>query len=328
MKSLCPTSWTVRTAPFQVVVEDYVLLQQSMEEISDTTDDEYGKKVNGIASCLEKFDSVFGLQLGYTLFGAAEQLSKTLQGKDTTVQEAITAVTLAKSHYARLRLEAEFDRFYKSCVDFANGKTSEPVLPRYRRPPARLDDGSAPHRHGSPKDHYRTQYYEACDLIQTALDIRFNQEKLKPVANVEKLVLAAANTQDFSEHLTGLQASCYRADLDIDRLRHQLHMVTEVINQALPIVKRVANVRTVCDAMNANPVTKVLLGELLRLYLTVLVTSATSERTFSARRRLNNYMRSTMRQDRLNTDTIESEEIAKSFMSVNEQRKPFFGRYL
>ena len=92
-----------------------------------------------------------------------------------------------------------------------------------------------------------------------------------------------------------------------------------------------ANVRTVCDAMNANPVTKVLLGEvhkLLRLYLTVLVTSATSERTFSARRRLNNYMRSTMRQDRLNTDTIESEEIAKSFMSVNEQRKPFFGRYL
>ena len=302
-----------------------------MEEISDTTDDEYGKKANRIASCLEKFDSVFGLKLGYTLFGAAEQLSKTLQGKDTTLQEAITAVTLAKSHYARLRLEAEFDRFYKFCVDVANGKTSEPVLPRYRRPPAKLDDGYAPHRHGSPKDHYRAQYYEACDLIQTALDIRFNQEKLKPVANVEKLVLAAANTQDFSEHLTGLQASCYRADLDIDRLRHQLHMVPEVINQALPIVKRLTNFRTVCDAMNAKPVTKALLGEvhkLLRLYLTVPMTSATSERTFSALRRLNNYMRSTMRQDRLNTDTIESEEIAKSFMSVNEQRKLFFGRYL
>ena len=204
------------------------------------------------------------------------------------------------------------------------------MLPRYRRPPARLDDGSAPHRHGSPKDHYRAQYYEACDLIQTALDIRFNQEKLKPVANVEKLVLATANTQDFSEHLTEVQASCYRADLDVGRLRHQLHMVPEGINQALPIVKEVTNVRTVCDAMNVNPVTKALLGEvhkLLRLYLTVPVTSATSERTFSALRRLKNCMHSTMRQDRLNscmllhchkphTETIESEEIAKRFASL------------
>ena len=149
---------------------------------------------------------------------------------------------------------------------------------------------SAPHRHGSPKDHYRAQYYEACDLtclIQTALDIRFNQEKLKPVANVEKLVLAAANAQDFCEHLTELQASCYRADLDVDRLRHQLHMVPEAINQALPIVEQVTNVRTVYDAMNANPVTKALLGEvhkLLRLYLNVPVSSATSVRTFSALR--------------------------------------------
>ena len=41
---------------------------------------------------------------------------------------------------------------------------------------------------------------------------------------------------------------------------------------------------------------------LLRLYLTLPVTSATSERThtFSTLRRLKNYLRSTMKQDRLN----------------------------
>ena len=179
-------------------------------------------------------------------------------------------------------------------------------------------------------------------LFKELLISDLTKRKLKPVANVEKLVLAAANTQDFCEHLTKLQALCYWADLGVDRLRHQLHMVPEVINQALPIVKPVTNVRTVCDAMNANPVTKALLGEvhkLLRLYLTVPVTSATSERVFSALGRLKNYMRSTMRQDCLNscmllhchkphTDTIESEEIAKSFVSVNEQHKLFFDRYL
>ena len=39
---------------------------------------------------------------------------------------------------------------------------------------------------------------------------------------------------------------------------------------------------------------------LLPMYLTIPVTSATSERTFSALRRLMNYLRSTMKQDGLN----------------------------
>ena len=114
-----------------------------MEDISDTTH-EYGQRGNRVLSSLDKFGSAFGLKLGYLLFGAAEQLSRTLLGKDTTLQGAITATNLAKIHYTRLRTEAGFDKFYQSSVCFSEGKFGEPVLPRYRRAPARLDDG-APH---------------------------------------------------------------------------------------------------------------------------------------------------------------------------------------
>lgn len=101
-----------------------------MEEISETTNDEYGQKANGIAASLGKFETVFGLKFGYLIFSAAEQLSRTLQGKDTTLQEAMTAVALAKKHYVRLRTEEEFNRFYASCVTFAEGKADAPALPR------------------------------------------------------------------------------------------------------------------------------------------------------------------------------------------------------
>ena len=47
-------------AAFNAVLEDYVVLQQTMEEISDTTHDEYGQKTNEVLSSLDKFDSVFG----------------------------------------------------------------------------------------------------------------------------------------------------------------------------------------------------------------------------------------------------------------------------
>ena len=69
LKPLCPTRWTVRTAAFNAVLEDYVVIQQTMEEISDTTvtHDEYGQRANGVLSSLDKFDSVFGLKHGYLL---------------------------------------------------------------------------------------------------------------------------------------------------------------------------------------------------------------------------------------------------------------------
>ena len=76
---------------------------------------EYGQMAHGIASSLSKFETVFGLKLGYAIFSASEQLSRTLQGKHTT-QEAMSAIRLAKSHFRRLRTEAEFNRFYDSFI--------------------------------------------------------------------------------------------------------------------------------------------------------------------------------------------------------------------
>ena len=42
-------------------------------------------------------------ELGYLIFGPAEALSNTLQCKDTSFQEAMAAVTLARSFYERKR---------------------------------------------------------------------------------------------------------------------------------------------------------------------------------------------------------------------------------
>jgi len=80
--------------------------------------DKYGQRANGVLSSLLKFDSVFGLKFGYFLFGAAEQLSRMLLGKDTILQQTITSANVAKNNYTRLCTEAEFTKFYQSCVSF------------------------------------------------------------------------------------------------------------------------------------------------------------------------------------------------------------------
>ena len=76
LKPLCPNRWTVRTAAFNASADNGIDKRHHTRQ--------YGKRANGVLSSLDEFDSVFGLQLGYLLFGAVEQLSRALQGKETT----------------------------------------------------------------------------------------------------------------------------------------------------------------------------------------------------------------------------------------------------
>ena len=78
------------------------------------------------------------------------------------------------------------------------------------------------------------------------------------------------------------------------------------------------------------------LHTLLKLYLTIPITTATAERTFSTMRRLKTYLQSTMTQERLNrvlimhsykskVDSLDLSQIASSFISVNDRRRMYFG---
>ena len=79
--------------------------------------------------------------------------------------------------------------------------------------------------------------------------------------------------------------------------------------------------------------------KLLRLYLTVPITSSTSERAFSTLRRLLTYLRAIMTEQRHNncmllhvhkdlTDDLDLFEIAKDFIIGREERNRYFGNFV
>ena len=203
-----------------------------------------------------------------------------------------------------------------------------------------MDDGCQQHRYETPKDYFRHQYFESCDLLIQELEERFDQQQLlPPVLSLESLLLKATNGETYEGDLQALNTSCYKDDINFDNLQKQLPLCVELVRQALPTVKQVTSVRTICEAMNSNPVYKLLFCEvhnLLRLYWTVPITTCTSERSFSALRRLLTYLRSTMSELRLNncillhvhkalTDSLDIKQIAKEFVSHKPERKHYFG---
>lgn len=116
VKSLCTTRWTARTSAIDAVLKDYSILMETMGEISATTRDDYRLKAGGILAALEKFLTHFGLRLGFLLFATAEEVSKSLQANDITLQQALASINLASAFYRRQRTEQAFTKFFQDTV--------------------------------------------------------------------------------------------------------------------------------------------------------------------------------------------------------------------
>ena len=129
---------------------------------------------------------MFGLRLGFHLYGAAENVSIALQGKDISMQDVLCVVDSVKAYYKCVHSEEEFDCFYDKTVATSKElNIGEPDLPRQRRRPARYYSESFLHVHCSVKAHYHAIYYEACDLLSGELERRFENQHVPAVLSIE-----------------------------------------------------------------------------------------------------------------------------------------------
>ena len=192
IKPLCMTRWTVRTEAIHAVLKHYQSIMETMEEVHSTTHDDYGLQAAGVLSSLEKFHVFFGLKLAHILFASAEETSKVLQAKDLLIQDATSAVSVTENFLRRHRKESEFEMFYSNAVDEASSlQIGEPVLPRYRKKPARFEDGTpSPPVFDSPKTYYCSLYKEAFGLLTKEIEDRFLQKDvMKPIVAMETVIM-------------------------------------------------------------------------------------------------------------------------------------------
>ncbi len=342
IRTICPTRWTVRTGAMQSILNNYESLQETMETASHHGSDDCSRRASGIFALMEKFKTYFGLKLSVFIFSITENLSVTLQGVDTNVDDCFTAVNASIEALNNYRNDEHFTKFFESVKSAAEDKCDPPVLPRQRRIPRRLNDGTSQHQFTTVEDVYRKEYFEVIDAVKGELERRFRQQNFLFAQTVEKLLLDSANGKSVA--ITEKIQEMYNGDIDMQKLKLHLQMLPDVIKCSLLdgiSIKKVTRVHTICQVLNENPTCKTLLSEvhkLLKLYYTIPVTTSSAERNFSALKRIKTYLRSSMTQSRLNhcvllhvhqdkTDELDLHTIAKEFVQINERRINFFGKY-
>ena len=172
LQPLCPTRWA---GVINSVLTNYEVLCDALCKLNEEGRNEYAMMAGGILNAMEKFCTFFGLHLSHLVFSATEQLSLSLQGKDTTIQEAIQASNLAIKYLERQRSDDAFNRFYDNLIKTSKELTSEPTLPQYAKHPRRID-GEPAHRLETPNVYFQKQYFELFDLARGELKRQFQQE--------------------------------------------------------------------------------------------------------------------------------------------------------
>ena len=346
IRILCPTRWTVRADALKSITNNYQTLQSTCEEsVEITKDSEVKARLIGVSTQMKRFDFLFGVFLGEMLLQHTDNLSKSLQKETISAAEAQQLGRMVIDTLRRVREEEAFILFWDRVVKFAKSvDVDEPHLPRQRKTPKRYDSGTSSGSFPTTAQQYFRQcYYEAVDNITGCLEDRYNQPGYSIYCNLEQLLLKACQNLDYKQELEYV-CSFYKDDLEEDRLRVQLltfqvDFMKRQISESQPSNLSIFDVRKYFQAL--SPSEQGLLDQVyqvLRLVLVMPATNSSSERSFSALRRVKSYLRSTMTQQRLNnlmilhvykeqTDGLILKDVANEFVGNSQHRKNIFGKF-
>ncbi len=344
MRLLCPTRWTVRADALASIISNYEVLLKTWEEALDVAKDtEIKARINGVHAQMQTYEFLFATFLGEMVLRHSDNLSAAIQKKTTSAAEGQQLARLVITTLQRTRSAEAYDLFWSKVLKFAEcAGIGEPQLPRRRKIPARLDEGGSNHFfHQTPKDHFRQIYYETIDNTTNCIANRFDQSGYKIYCNLEQLLIKASNQSDFEDELKFV-CDFYKDDFNSDNLKAQLVTFGVEFQQKNVTSTGATSFFDLLDHFKAYSIAqRSLLDQVVRVVQLILVmpaTNATSERSFSALRRIKDYLRATMKQERLNhllvlhvhkelTDSFDLKDIASDFISGSDHRINIFGSF-
>ena len=345
VRTMCPTRWTVCAQSLSSILVNYDNLQLLWETaFKSTTETDVKARIRGIVSQMDTFKFFFSLSLCELILHHTDKLSQTLQQPKLSSVEGHHIAMMTVKTLEGIRTERDFELFWeklenrRECLEI-----DEPCLPRKRKVPKRFEDGDAEAEFPkSPADYYRRIYFEALDLAVVSIRNRFNQQGFKTFSTIEQLIFTAAKGECFTENLDAV-CSFFEGDFNKEELKSELttfqHLYKSAHQEDTEASPTIDSVKSALLTLSSSQ--RVLISSVSRLFQLLLILPAinsTSERSFSALRRVKSYLRSTMSQARLNhlmvlhyhrplTDTLDLHAVCNEYISKNTTRKNTFAMF-
>lgn len=294
LKAMCTTRWVERHDSIITFRTLFPYIVNALDIIEEELDREISTKAVSFNSSIKRSDFLVSLEIAANLFSFTKDLSIRLQSPQQDLSSAFSLVREVIKIFEEKRNNAdeEFLKYFKNATEVASTIGEEIRIPRVcGRQTKRCNIKTS-----NPEEWFRiTIFIPFIDHFIKELNSRFN-DRFKDIIPLEGLIPVYKNKYSIEDILKA--ALIYNDDISANsdlEIQAELQLwKAKWANIENPMPKTAIETLVHCDIFYPN------IKILLQIFATITITSATAERSFSSLRRLKNYMRSSMTEDRLN----------------------------
>ncbi|XP_071499042.1 zinc finger MYM-type protein 1-like [Diadema antillarum] len=334
IRPLCPTRFTVKQKALNNIKEQLQVVKEALVTIEDTvTDRDSQSRASGFLRAASSFDFTICLFMSVTVFEVSDRLSEALQSPHVSAGQGVKLTQVALGQLQNMRNDECFDEVWQHSLDYAQKHDQEePTQPRQSRAPRRLQD-SDPHVFETPKDMYKSVWFDALDNVISGMQDRVSSKAISVLSAVEDLLLSAWSDREVPTKSLECVVKHFGDDLNESRLEAQLRVLENLrdITGSSTVAGHRVTVKHIIDSISETDM-KSMIPEVVKLCIVHPATTATAERSFSTLRRLKSYLRGTMSQSRLNSlliltmyrervDLIDMVDLVNEFISRGDTKR-------
>ena len=333
LKSLSETRWYCKYSAVKAVKETYPALLLALERIieRERTPENVGE-AKGLLDAISKLEFLVLIEIWITILAEMNSLSEYLQRKSMDVVTAASNIKSAIESVRKKRTENHF----QECVDKATVMARKEdvntnfISKRIRRRNQMPGERARDEPQTDTKERFKTEvFYAVYDRIIQEMNTRFTDFCTK-VKDFGSLMPGNLGKKDMFRKL----AKAYEKDVDIKLAETEYEQFCILYQELKPEKGVIKDLQDMLQWFNEHDLQNVYpnLSILYRIFGTIAVSSASTERTFSKLRIIKSYLRSTMSQERLSeltllsvereiTETLKFDEVIERFSRMTPSGK-------
>ncbi|XP_050874991.1 uncharacterized protein LOC127078594 [Lathyrus oleraceus] len=338
-KSLSSTRWESRVESVKAIRTQMLEFTEAFLEVSENDLDlKIQNEAKSLATNeLGDFEFLMAIIIWFEILSAINSVSKLLQEKDMLIDVAMQKIKGLISYFEGYR-ETGFYKILINAMEIAVELNIAPIFPQRRiiKRKRQFDENlNIPSVELSEEESFRVNYFlYLVDQAVVSLNKRF--EQYQEYESIFGFLFTSHKLQSLDG--ATLKSCCTnfeqtlkhneQSDIDGNEFFAELKLLREMLPEE---TVRPTDILLFLKGLDCFPNTVIA----YRILLTISVTVASAERSFSKLKLLKTYLRSTMSQERLNglaliaiendiLETIKYEDLVDDFASKSVRRKTFF----